>query len=64
MKMLQGFAVINDTVGKKIAFTYSELNESGTITKSNIKESFVVLDNEVKNAIQIIENVINARLIE
>lgn len=63
MKALQGFAVINDTVGKKIAFSYSEIDDGGNVTRPNIKESFVAVDQNVKDAIEVIENAIKVRLI-
>ena len=62
MKRLQGFAVINDTVGKKIAFTYSDIDVDGNILSSNIKESFVPVDQNVLDAIAVIEDVINNRI--
>lgn len=62
MKKLTGFYVINDTVGKKIAYTYSEINEEGTIINSNIRESFVVIDEEIGNSISIIEKKIEEKL--
>ena len=55
MKILTGFAVVNSEVGKKIAFTYTEVDESGKVIKSNTKDSFVVVDENVKDAIKIIE---------
>ena len=64
MKRLQGFAVINDTVGKKIAFTYSDIDVDGNILSSNIKESFIPVDQNVLDAIAVIEGVINTRLID
>ena len=63
MKILTGFAVVNSEVGKKIAFTYTEVDESGKVIKSNTKDSFVVVDENVKDAIKIIEGSINTRLI-
>lgn len=64
MKILTGFAVINSDVGKKIAYTYSIIDEAGNVTKSNTKESFAVLDEEILNAITTIESNINTRLVE
>lgn len=62
MKVLTGFAVINSDIGKKIAYTYSTVDENGNITKSNTKESFAVIDEPTLNAIKVIEENINARL--
>lgn len=63
MKKLTGFAVINCEVGKKIAYTYVEMDDSGNITKSNIKESFAVVDEAILDAIKVIEDNINTRFI-
>lgn len=62
MKILTGFAVINSDVGKKIAYTFSEVDEQGNVTKSNLKESFAVLEEDVLKAITVIESTINTRL--
>ena len=64
MKRITGFAVVNCEVGKKIAFTYTVLDDSGNTTKSNTKESFAVVDEAILTAIQIIEDNINTRLTE
>ncbi|WP_238915077.1 hypothetical protein [Clostridium sp. YIM B02555] len=64
MKILTGFAVINSDVGKKIAYTFSEVDEQGNVTKSNLKESFAVLDENVLKAITVIESTINKRFEE
>ena len=61
MKMLTGFAVMKDAMGHRITYTYSEVDEQGTITSSNKKESFVVLDEEVKNLVQQLEDKIAER---
>ena len=62
MKILTGFAVVTDSIGKRIAYTYSEVNEQGTIINSNIKESYVVLDNEEVGLINQLEEKIKTRL--
>lgn len=62
MKVLTGFAVVTDSVGKRIAYTYSVVNESGIIVESNKKESFVVISPEEKAIITSLENIINTRL--
>lgn len=64
MKKITGFAVVNSDVGKKIAYTYSEIDDNGNIIKSNTKESYVAMDTDVLDAITTIENNINARLTE
>lgn len=62
MNILTGFAVIKDAVGNRITYTYSEVDEQGTITSSNKKESFIVLDAETKSLIEQLENKIKERL--
>jgi hypothetical protein len=64
MKKLTGFAVVNCEVGKKIAYTYTTLDDDGNTIASNTKESFAVVDEAILNAIQIIENNINTRITE
>ena len=62
MKILTGFAVIKDSVGYRITYTYSEVDEKGTITSSNNKESFIVMEAEMKQTIEQLENKILERL--
>lgn len=61
-KILSGFAVLNDTVGKRISYTFTEVDENGMIVKSNQKESYVVLDEETKKIIQSLEAKINEKV--
>lgn len=62
MKILTGFAVIKDSVGNRITYTHSEVDESGIIISSNNKESFIVMDDEVKVLISKLEDRISERL--
>lgn len=62
MKVLTGFAIIKDSVGNRISYAISEVNENGTIISSNNIESFVVLDNETNNIISKLEEKIKERL--
>jgi len=62
MKKLTGFAVITDSVGKRIAYTYTTLNEDGMVTDSNSKESFVVIDADTLDLISKLEDKISLRL--
>ncbi|MBS5884843.1 MAG: hypothetical protein E6300_07600 [Clostridium sp.] len=61
-KILTGYAVIKDAVGHRITYTYSDVDEQGTIISSNKKESFIVLDDDTKNLIKKLENKITERL--
>lgn len=62
MKILTGFAVIKDSVGNRITYTTSEVDEKGTIVSSNNKESFIVLDKEVNTLISSLEEKIKERI--
>ncbi len=62
MKMLTGFAVVKDSVGNRITFTTTEVDESGMITSSNNKESFIVLDPETNALITQLEEKIKNRV--
>lgn len=62
MKILTGFAVVKDSVGNRITYTTSEVDENGTIVSSNNKESFIVLDKDTNNLILQLENKIKERI--
>lgn len=64
MKILTGFAIIKDSVGNRITYTASEVDEKGTITSSNNKESFIVLDAETNSIIAQLEEKIKTRFSE
>lgn len=64
MKILTGFAVINDRNGKRITYTYDILDHMGNVIDSNKKESYVVLEDETKESINILELIIEDRLSE
>ncbi len=61
MKILGGIAVVNDSIGKRLAYTYSEVDEQGQIVKSNIKESFVILDEETSDLVSKLEAKVKER---
>lgn len=63
MKILTGFAVIKDTMGDRVSFTYVTVDENGKIIDDNKKESFVVLEEEDKSLIVQLENKIKERLV-
>ena len=62
MKILTGFAIIKDSVGNRITFTTTEVDETGTIVSSNNKESFIVLDIETNRLITQLEDKIKERI--
>ena len=61
-KLISGFAIINDTVGKRVSYTYTEVDETGNVLKQNVKESYLVLDEEEKEIIGKLENKIKIKL--
>lgn len=63
MKVLTGFAVMTDAVGKRVAYTCSTVNEQGMVVESNIKESYVVLDEVEIGIIKQLEDKIKIRLV-
>lgn len=62
LKILTGFAVVKDTVGDRISYTYTTVDDQGNILDSNKKESFVVLDLEIKELVEQLESKIKERL--
>lgn len=64
MKILTGFAILNDRNGKRITYTYDEVDEKGNVQDSNIKESYVVLDDETKSAIETLEKIVESRMLD
>ena len=62
MKILTGFAVLNDRNGKRITYTYDVVDEMGSVTESNNKESYIVLDEETKSAISTLEQLVENRM--
>lgn len=64
MKILTGFAVINNRNGKMISYTYDTVDEKGNLKNSNKKESYVVLDEETKTAVEGLEQLVENRMNE
>ena len=66
MKLLTGFAVINNRNGKMISYTYDVVDEKGNLKDSNKKESFVVLEGEeeLKTAVEALEQLVENRMNE
>lgn len=62
MKILTGFAILNDRNGKRITYTYDVVDETGSVTESNNKESYIVLDEETKSAISTLEQLVENRM--
>ena len=61
-KIITGIAIVNDTMGKKVVFTYSIVNEQGAIIDNNKKQSYLAVDAETKEAIENLEACVTKRI--
>lgn len=59
MKKLTSFTKLTTGEGERIAFTFSEIDEKGTLLSQNNKGNFIVLDDELKAHINAIDEFIN-----
>ena len=48
--------------GKRVYYTYSEIDSDGNVTSSNVRGSYVALDEDVLAAIATLETAAQARL--
>lgn len=64
MKILTGFAVINDRNGERVTYTYDKIDEKGNVIDSNIKESYIAIDGETSDKISQLKNIIENRMNE
>ena len=62
MKKLTGIAVVPSAEGKRIAYTYSELNDAGEVTSAGNKGNFIAVDGELLAAIGVLEGAAEAHL--
>jgi len=62
MLMLTGTAIVTTAEGKRVTYSYSEVDENGTIVKSNVKRSFVAVDPELKNVIEQLETKVSEHM--
>ena len=56
MLMLTGTAIVTTAEGKRITYSFSEIDENGTIVKSNVKRSFVAVGQELQEVIEQLES--------
>ncbi|WP_040209900.1 hypothetical protein [Clostridium polynesiense] len=64
MKILTGFAIINDRNGERVTFTYDEVDTLGNLTSSNIKKSYIAIDADTKTKIAGLRSLIETRMNE
>lgn len=62
MKRLTTFANLTTAEGERIAYTYSEIDESGEIISQNNKGNFVLLDKEMLEHLKILRAFIEERI--
>ena len=51
MKVVTSVTLFKGSIGQRIGITYSEVNESGDVTKENVKVSKVVRSEEIQETI-------------
>lgn len=56
MKNIKGFAIANDGVMKRIAITYDEINDDGSIINANVKMNRIITDKAVLKAVESVTN--------
>jgi len=64
MKKVTSFTHLITGEGNRIAFTYSEMNESGDLISQNNKGNFVAIDQELLTHINAINDYINKNKLE
>lgn len=62
MKVLTSISIITTPEGKKVSYTYSEVDSGGIITKANIRESYIALESDLLTAITNLENKVSNKL--
>lgn len=62
MKKVTSFTHLVTGEGDRIAFTYSEISESGELVSQNNKGNFIIVDGNIKNAVDLINQFINKKL--
>ena len=64
MKKVTSFTHLITGEGDRIAFTYSEMDEYGTITSQNNRKSFVIADMEIAGHATAIRDYIQKTFLE
>lgn len=59
MKRLTSFTKLTTGEGARIAYTYSEVDEKGSLVSQNNRENFIAVDAELLAHIEAIEGFIN-----
>lgn len=64
MRKVTSFTHLVTGEGDRIAYTYSEISETGELISQNNKGNFIVVDENVKNAVDLINQHISEKLEE
>ena len=62
MKKVTSFTHLVTGEGDRIAYTYSEISETGELKSKNNKGNFIVVDETFKNAIELINEKISEKI--
>lgn len=62
MKKVTSFTHLVTGEGDRIAYTYSEISESGELVSQNNKGNFIIVDNNIKSAVDLVNQFINKKL--
>ncbi len=62
MKTLTGLAVVPSAEGKRITYTYSELNEAGEVVSAGNKGNYIAVTETELAAVETLESAAKARL--
>lgn len=62
MKKITSFTHLVTGEGDRIAYTYSEISDTGELVSQNNKGNFIIVDQSVKNAVDLVNQYINERL--
>lgn len=62
MKKVTSFTHLVTGEGDRIAFTFSEISDTGELVSQNNKGNFIIVDQSVKNAVDLVNQYINQRL--
>ena len=62
MKKITSFTHLVTGEGDRIAYTYSEISDTGELVSQNNKGNFIIVDRSVKNAVDLVNQYISQRL--
>lgn len=62
MKKITSFTHLVTGEGDRIAYTYSEISDTGELVSQNNKGNFIIVDQSVKNAVELVNQYISQRL--